>query len=332
MSENDAHALLFSICFVYRDDPFIPSLSAYIHLSTGGCMSRSMTAYGRASRETVFGHLTIEISSVNSKSLDLTLLMPKEWACYEIDIRRWVAAVLSRGHCTIRIQPSYSRLTPIQVTPNIPLAQELKKAWDAIGSALHISSNAHFHLEMLAHESELFHYHNALHDDATYKEALSTVIHKALTRLVAMREVEGNTLTKGMFDVLTRVRERIEATAAATQLTPERYRERLLQLLQESLPEMADHQERIFREVLLLADRIDITEEITRAYSHLDQIHYELRKESGQIGKKLDFLFQELLREINTMASKSPDLAITRAAIENKNDIEILREQARNLE
>lgn len=295
-------------------------------------MSRSMTAYGRASQETVFGHLTVEISSVNSKSLDLTLLMPKEWTCYEIDVRRWVAAALSRGHCTIRIQPSYSRLTPIQVTPNIPLAQELKKAWDAIGSALHIASNAHFHLEMLAHETELFHYHNALHDDATYKDALSKVIHEALTRLIAMREIEGNALTKGMFEVLARIRQRIEEIATATQLAPQKYRERLLQLVQESLPEMADHQERIFREVLLLADRIDITEEITRAYSHLDQIHSELRRESGQIGKKLDFLFQELLREINTITSKSPDLTITRAAIENKNDIETLREQARNLE
>lgn len=295
-------------------------------------MSRSMTAYGRASQETVFGHLTVELSSVNSKGLDITLLMPKEWTCYEIDVRRWVSSALGRGHCTIRIQPSYSRLTPIRVTPNIPLAQELKKAWDAIGDALKIPSNLHFHLEMLAHETELFHYHNALHDDSAYRDALHSVLQEALTALIAMREIEGKTLIASMHEVLVGIRQRIEEIASATQETPKRYRERLLELVQEHLPEMEGNQERIFREVLLLADRIDITEEITRAYSHLDQIHTEIRRESGQIGKKLDFLFQELLREMNTISSKSPDLTITHAAIENKNAIETLREQARNLE
>lgn len=295
-------------------------------------MLRSMTAYGRASQETVFGHLTVEISSVNSKGLDLTLIMPKEWACYEIDVRRWTAAMLSRGSCTIRIQPSYSRLTPIRVTPNIPLAQELKKAWDAIGSALNISNTPYFHLEMLAHETELFHYHNALHSDSIYREALHVVFQEALVQLVLMREVEGKALLSGMMEVLARIRQRIEEIAAVTHIAPQKYRDRLLQLVQEELPNMQGHEERIFREVLVLADRIDITEEITRARSHLDQIYTELRRESEQIGKKLDFLLQELLREVNTIASKSPDLTITRSAIENKNDIEILREQARNVE
>lgn len=295
-------------------------------------MSRSMTAYGRASQETVFGALTVEISTVNSKNLDLHISCPKEWACYEIDIRRWVAAMLARGACTVRIQPSYSKLTPIQVTPNIPLAKELKKAWDAIGNALQIPSNMHFHLEMLAHEAELFHYHNALHQDATYRDALHDVVHAALLQLAAMRKVEGSALIKNMLEILARLEKRFEAVAIATKLTPQKYRERLLKLVQEHLPEMQGHEERIFREVLVLADRIDITEEITRAQSHFQQMGMELRQDTGQIGKKLDFLLQELLREINTIASKSPDLAITREVIEIKNDIEILREQARNVE
>lgn len=295
-------------------------------------MPSSMTAYGRASSKTSFGHLVIEMQSVNRKHLEISVSMPRELARFEVNIRGWLAAQLHRGQVMVRVHATYDARTPVRVSANVPLAKELKKAWDNLSAELGLNGASNFYMEMLAHETEIFSYEEALEDEAIYREALQKAVTAALEPFLAMRRREGAALGADIAKRLKQMGQRIQEIASRAASAPSKYREKLLAVMNQVVPGAMENEERILREVCLFADRIDIAEEITRAKSHLDQMAAVLQSESSQLGKTLEFLLQELFREVNTIAAKSTDTEISHAVVDLKTEIERVREQVQNIE
>jgi uncharacterized protein (TIGR00255 family) len=295
-------------------------------------MPFSMTAYGRATLQTSFGHLVVEVQSVNRKHLEIQIALPKELARFEADMRSWLVGRIHRGQVFVRVHATYAVKTPVKVIPNIPLARELKQAWDAIIQALGVNGGSNFHLEMLAHESELFSYESLNDEDPLYCEALIQTLNAALLPFLEMRAREGATLAADIQRRLLVIHDWIERVAERATLAPSRYREKLLAAIEQLLPQSDENADRVLREVCLYADRIDVAEEITRTRSHLGQLQMVLSSKQTQLGKTLEFLLQELFREVNTVASKSNDVEISHAVVDIKTEIERIREQVQNIE
>ena len=295
-------------------------------------MLRSMTAYGRALLTTSFGRFTVEIQAVNRKYLEMTVSLPRELGSFELEVRRWIAERIFRGQVTVRVHAVFDKETPLHVVANVPLARKLKEAWDQIASAVGVDGQSAFHLEMLAHETELLRYEADSLGEEAYRAPLKEALDIALKQFMEMRVQEGEALYRDIVQRLDALKERIDRIAPRTTQATEKYREKLLARLEEFLPGSGENQERLLREICLYAERIDVAEEVTRFYSHLDQFRIQLASGIGNIGKSLEFLLQELLRESNTIGSKSADLAITHTVVEMKGLLEQIREQLQNVE
>lgn len=294
-------------------------------------MLKSMTAYGRASRVTALGRFVVEVQSVNRKHLEIAVLLPKELTCFDADVRKMVGLRVFRGQVTVKISAYFDQSTPSVVMPNLPLARQLKAAWDAIAKDLKLASTE-FTLEFLVHEQGVLLYGEELQDEELYRSALSEVLHEALEYFVGMREREGAILQQDISQRLANLRQWVDQIAGRSQGAVGKYRQKLLGRLEEVVPGILENEERILREICIFADRIDITEEITRFHSHLDKCDHLLRSEAKGVGKTLEFVLQEMGREVNTIGSKSADVEVSHLVVEMKNDLERIREQLQNIE
>lgn len=295
-------------------------------------MLRSMTAYGRASRTTVLGRFVVEMQSVNRKHLEISVFLPKELTRFDADLRKLVGARVFRGQVTVKVSAYFDKCTPCVVTPNLPLARQLKAAWDAIAKDLKFESTE-FTLEFLLNEQGVLLYEEDLQDEEQYRSDLLDVASEALDYFFDMRTREGKALEHDISSRLTRLKEYLDKIAVLSQGAVGKYRQKLLDRIEAVVPGILKDEERILREICLFADRIDIAEEITRFYSHLEQCGNLLTlAETNSVGKKLEFLLQEMSREVNTIGSKSADVEISHLVVEMKSDLERIREQIQNVE
>lgn len=293
-------------------------------------MLKSMTAFGRSSISSNLGRFVVEIQSVNKKHLEVNVIMPKELTRFDPDIKNWIAAQVSRGTIIVRLVASFERETPLVVKPNISLARQIKNAWDKIAEELFLDRG--FELSMLANEQGILLFDEDIRDEQKYRDILKQAVEEALENLVEMKVREGAILQS---DIGGRVQNLLEAIGRITLKTPgatERYRQKLKERLEEVLPGHVENEERILREITLFAEKIDISEEITRFKSHLKQFEDLLNVEKDGVGKTLEFLVQELNREVNTIGSKASDVEVTKNVIEIKSELEKIREQIQNIE
>ncbi len=295
-------------------------------------MLRSMTAYGRASLTTSFGRLTVEVQAVNRKHLEITLSLPKELSPFELEVRRWIADRIFRGQVSVRISAVFDKETPLHVVANIPLARKLKEAWDQIAVAVGVDGQSAFHLEMLARETELLRYEADSKGEEAYRIPLRNAFDAALDQFMQMRIYEGEALHKDIAQRLGSLKQCVDRVVPRATQATEKYREKLIARLEAFLPGSGENEERLLREICLYAERIDVAEEVIRCYSHLEQFHIQLSSGAGNIGKSLEFLLQELLREANTIGSKSTDTMVTYTVVEMKSLLEQIREQLQNVE
>lgn len=289
-----------------------------------------MTAYGRAVVETHLGRFVVEILSVNRKYLEYNLSLPMELSRFETDIKKWLAEYVGRGQLTVRLSAAFSEESPVSVTPNIPLAKQIKSAFDAIAQELGITKN--FTLDLLAQVEGVLNYDTALQNENEYKSILHQLISKAAQALVEMKLREGKTLHQDIEQRIGKLQVWIEQVENAAPRATQRYRLKLLERLEEVLPGAAENEEKILREVCVYAEKIDITEEITRFKSHLIQFSDLLAFDSSGPGKKLEFILQELNREANTIGSKASEIDVARFVIDIKSELEKIREQIQNVE
>jgi uncharacterized protein (TIGR00255 family) len=295
-------------------------------------MLKSMTAYGRASHLSPIGRFVVEIQSVNRKFLEINVLLPKELLRFDNEIKKLIGTKIFRGQVSVKISAYFDQNTPLVVAPNLALARQIKGAWDAIAEDLRLPNGDRFSLEMLTKEQGVLLYGEDLHDEQLYRTALTDLINQALEDLVEMRQEEGKALQQDISSRLTNMRLWMNKITERSHSATDKYRLKLIERLEQLKPGITQDEERILREVCLFADRIDITEEITRFHSHLDQFEKLIQSNANGVGKTLEFILQEMNREVNTMASKSSDVDVSHLVIDIKSDLERVREQIQNVE
>lgn len=295
-------------------------------------MLKSMTAYGRACIVSSIGRFVVEIQSVNRKHLEVNTFLPKELLRFDADIKKWIAAKVGRGQINVKLSATFDRVSPLVVTPNIALAKQIKAAWDAIALELHLPPEKGFALSMLSDESELLLYDEDIYDEGVYRKALNEVVSDALTQLMTMKLREGAALYEDISGRFDKIVPLIQGIAIKAPTATERFRQRLLERLKEVSEGNIENEERLLREVCVYAEKIDIAEELTRFDSHLKQVAILLESDAQAIGKTLEFLVQELNREINTISSKSSDVDVSHWTVHIKTELERIREQIQNIE
>lgn len=289
-----------------------------------------MTAYGRACVSSHLGRFVAEIQSVNRKHLEINTFIPKELNRFDPDIKNWIASQVFRGSINVKIIVAFEKESPLVVTPNLPLARQIKKAYDMIAEELGIENG--FKLSMFANEQGVLLYDEDIKDEEKYRDSLKQVIESALGDLVEMKKREGAILQKDIADRLQDLHKLIRFIADKAPGATERYRQKLKERLEEVLPGHIENEEKILREISIFAEKVDISEEITRFNSHLLQFENTMDKASGGVGKTLEFLVQELNREVNTIGSKASDIEVSKRVIEIKSELERIREQIQNIE
>ncbi len=286
-----------------------------------------MTGFGRAEIDLPGVRLSVELAAVNQKNLQVSVFGPEGWPALESAASGWIRARLQRGKVTARVTQAAASATVRQWDADaVALGlDELTKIAARCGVKLTPDGELLLRLAEGTRRSTM-----VLPDYAEAETVVRRAFEQAMDQLVKMRQSEGAALAKDLGERLARLTQMVHGMQAAEQGAPTRHRDALLKRLKEAgLPlDVAD--ERVLKELALFADRADISEEIVRLHSHLAQFSAELGQPNG--GRKLDFLVQELLREVNTIGSKAAEIATTKLVLEAKTEVERIREQVQNLE
>ncbi|MBT3394226.1 MAG: YicC family protein [Waddliaceae bacterium] len=294
-------------------------------------MLRSMTAYGRGDVTSEAGRFVVEMSSVNRRHLDVKVSMPRELQRFEIDVRKHVARSTSRGSVSVYITAYYDDKSPRSVVANMPLVRQLRDAWSAINEELGYEKKG-VNPKLLLEEQGVLLYDDDIADEESYRSAVLAAVDKALEGFVSMKNAEGSALND---DIVARI-ETLEKTVSAIESNStgatEAFREKLLARIEEVVAGTTENEERILREVAIYAEKLDITEEITRLRSSIAQFNGMLSEKKDSVGKTIEFLVQELNREINTISSKASSAEIAKLVVIAKSELEKIREQIQNVE
>lgn len=286
----------------------------------------SMTGFGRGSVSFGANVITVQVNSVNRRGLDLTVALPDPWESLEAPVAEAVRKVVARGKVHVVVEAQ---------------GETESSDWDeaAVGETIdRLARLAKSRgVEFRPTPELLWHIVQSQDGGAVLGEAerawpaVEQALAAALRGLGATRAREGEALLVDFLGRLEKLHGHVEAIAVLAAQVPVNYREQLLQRLRAGGLELELKDERVLKEIALFADRVDITEEITRLRSHLAQLKELLRGE-GEVGRKAEFILQEVGREVHTIGSKANDLAISQRVIECKNELERVREQMANVE
>lgn len=294
-------------------------------------MLKSMTAYGRAVKNTALGHFTVEIHSVNRKFLEVSVSLPKELSQFEIELKKFVLPFLTRGQVTIKINVSFEDHVPFFIQPNLPLARQLKETWFKIASDLELDFKD-FSLHFLKDQEGIICFEVNHAQEEAYHQIIKQTLEEALKGFIEMKNQEGLLLQADLTTRLEKIRHSMHLIEHKAPYATQRYREKLAKRLEEAAPGFIENEERLLREIALFAEKIDIAEEITRFYCHLSHFEQLMQSFAHGLAKTLEFVLHELGREVNTIGNKSSDLEVARAVIDIKSELERIREQIQNVE
>ena len=287
----------------------------------------SMTGYGRAMRELDGRQLTIELKSVNHRFLDLSFRMPRNLMFLEDDARKRIGARLSRGHVDVFMTYRNARSDARSV-------QVDRALFDAYVGALSGLTDSGVQddrsLMSIARLPDVLVVTEAEEDQDALRELLKETLDAALDQLIEMRRREGAEMKKDLAFRTDRIEEMTNAVEERYPETVAEYTRRLRASIEELIGRNVD-ETRLLTEVAVMADRSAIAEETVRLHAHIAQLRECLEK-AEPVGRRIDFLVQELNREVNTISSKSQDVPITQLVVSMKAEIEKLREQLQNIE
>ena len=291
---------------------------------------KSMTGFGRGAVSNENFAVTVEIKTVNNRFLDLNLRLSNELQSLEANLKRAIQSRLSRGRVDVFV--NYERTGEIVYELNRPLISGYISALKQMQTEFNLTGEPDFNY--------IARLPNALQPKAEdlseeFTKALETAVSIALDELERMREVEGESLKKDLENLLSEIESHLPVIESESGAVADEYAQRLKKrienFLSKSDSQIEVDQGRLAQEVAYLADKSDIAEEITRLKSHIEQ-YRGIIKEEKEVGKKLDFLTQELNREANTIASKTNNLTVKESALQIKSAIEKIREQIQNVE
>lgn len=294
---------------------------------------KSMTGFGRSERLTPLGPVRVELKSTNHKFLDVSSRLPGYLAEFEDAIRKKIGDVLSRGKVHVFVSAPDPSVFASRIRPNARLAGEAQKAILALRAKLGAEKNvshADVFREVLRVPDVLVRETESAGRNQYSKELLAAV-GAALASLERSRESEGRVLAADLKKHLASMRADLSAVKKRAAAASANYKKSLNARLGDFLKEGQIDKERLTVEVAQYVKGSDISEEITRLGGHFDALERAIR-EGGELGRKIDFIAQEMIRETNTIGSKSSDAAITARVIDLKGSIEKIREQAQNAE
>ena len=289
----------------------------------------SMTGYGR-SRQVLDGReITVEIRSVNHRYLEYSARIPRMYGYLEEKLKTFLQSSVSRGkvEVTVTIQNLTGGDTVVQIN------QALAKGYlDAMRSqAEYLGLKDDLTLSTLTRFNDVFTLQKLEEDQQVIWSGVEQVATQALNQFLEMRRREGDRLKQDITQKLAVLAEHVAAVEEQSPKTVAAYRQQKQKKMEELLADRCIDQQRILMEAGLYAEKIAVDEETVRLKSHLDQFA-QMMEQPGPVGRKLDFLVQEINRETNTIGSKAQDLAVTRRVVEMKSEIEKIREQIQNIE
>lgn len=290
---------------------------------------RSMTGYGKGTASSAGLTVTAEIKTVNHKFFDWNMKMPKGFLFVEDDAKKAVAGAVSRGHVDLYLTVEKQTAEAGEYRTDAALARMyVDSAWqlsETLGVPFDITASS------LMKNPDIVTFSETEIDDETVRKVTLEAVSEAVSALVAMREREGAALAADLSEKLASIEASLEEVKKEAPRAVAEYRRKLKARIDEALGQLPLDEARLATEVALFADKCAIDEEISRLGAHIAAMR-ALIASQGQVGRKLDFLVQEMNRETNTIGSKANDLAITERVLAMKNDIEKIREQAQNAE
>lgn len=292
-------------------------------------MIKSMTGYGRAQQLADGMNITVEIKSVNHRYFEFTSKLPRSYGFLDEKLKSFFMGKLTRGkmECYVQIETVEEPDTIISV--NHPLVQGYLEAYKELAETYGLENN--IKVSDISRVSDIFSIRKQAADEDKIWAAVSAVAQEALNGFVAMREREGSRLKDDVLSRLATILENVEYIEERSPETVKEYNEKLLGRLKELLADTHIDEQRILTEAAIFADKIAVAEETVRLRSHISQLTSFLDS-SEAVGKKMDFLVQELNREANTIGSKAQDVEIARRVVSIKAEIEKIREQIQNIE
>ncbi len=294
-------------------------------------MIKSMTGYGRAQETVGAYNVTVEIKSVNHRYFEFSSRVPRSYGFIEDKLKSLIGSFISRGKVECYVSIENIADVESEVIVNKELAKEYYNAYSELARNLKLKPKDSVVFESLAKNSELFTVRKKSIDEDEVWKSVSAVTKTAVDKFINMREAEGVKLRE---DVLSRadfILSKVDFIEKRSPETVKEYNEKLLARINEFLGDIHVDEQRIATECAIFADKIAVAEETVRLRSHIDQLHTFMDCDEP-VGRKVDFLVQEMNRETNTIGSKAQDTDIAKCVIDIKAEIEKIREQIQNIE
>lgn len=292
-------------------------------------MIRSMTGFGRCEIQKDTRKFTVELKSVNHRYLDVNIRMPKKLNFFETSIRTLLKSYANRGKIDIFITYEDSSQTQMSVKYNEALAGEYLRYLRQMAETFGLEDD--IRVSTLSRYPEVFAMEEQSEDEEELWNGMKEALEGAFRQFVATRTAEGVNLKEDILGKLKLLEEQVSYIEERSPQIIDEYRAKLEDKVKELLAETQIEESRIAAEVVVFADKICTDEEVVRLKSHISHMRATLEEEEG-IGRKLDFIAQEMNREANTILSKANDLEVSNRAISLKTEIEKIREQIQNIE
>ena len=289
-----------------------------------------MTGFGRGEYISESYSFKTEVKTVNHRYNDISIRMPRYLNFLEERIKKEVRNYVKRGRVDVYINIDYLDETSLNIELDLVLARELNKKLNLLRENLSIDRE--IGIDNILSLGDIIKIERQISDEDILWTGLEKSLNKSLKDLLEMKSAEGENLRQDMEEKLGLIARLVDEIDRRSPVVVSEYREKLRARIEELLDEdMELDDERISQELAFFADKSNIDEEVTRLNSHIKQ-YFSIMKEEEPVGRKLDFLIQEMNREINTIGSKSGDIEITKNVVEVKSEIEKLREQVQNIE
>ena len=292
-------------------------------------MVRSMTGYGRGTASDGNMTVTVELKSVNHRFFECSIKAPRQFSFFEDKLKSYLQSRIARGKVDVFVSFERGAVSTETVTVNEALAESVVNAMRSIAEKYNVSDDVSA-TAVAAVSGVLTVTSGQLDEEATGNIILSAAS-DAVDAFIAARETEGARLAADVISKSENILQFVEIVEKRSPETVVLYRERLENRIKELLQPASVDEQRVLTETALFADKIAVDEETVRLRSHIAHLN-EMFKAAGPIGKKLDFIVQEMNRETNTIGSKCQDIDISRVVVDMKSEIEKIREQIQNIE
>ena len=292
-------------------------------------MIKSMTGYGRC-QQTIDGRdILVEIKSVNHRFFEFSARVPRVYGYLESQLKGYLQGKVSRGKVDVGVTILTLEGMDAKVEENHALVKSYVDALRRVGYEFALQDD--LSISSISRFSDIFTVRKNMEDEQVIWDSVRTVLDGALENFLHMREIEGERMKQDILSRLVTIGEKVSFVEQRSPKTVEEYRNRLYAKMQEVLQDTKLDEQRILTEAAIYSEKIAVDEETVRLRSHIKQFESILESEEP-IGRKLDFLVQELNREANTIGSKAQDLEIARVVVDIKSEIEKIREQIQNIE